>query len=74
MEGKLHHPTGIHIYSRGKRLIGTSTNQVHITNQTGMLISTRWINGGRAITVDKNEVVYVAEYSKNCTSVYRELK
>ena len=70
MEGKLHHPTGIHIDGRGNRLIGTSSNQVHITNQTGMLISTRRINGGRAVTMDKNGVVYVAEYSKNCISVY----
>ena len=70
MGGKLQHPTGIHIDGRGNRLIGTSSNQVHITNQTGMLISTRWVNGGRAVTMDKNGVVYVAEYSKNHISVY----
>ena len=69
--GNLRYPTGIYIDGEGNRLIGErDNNRVHIADPTGTLISTRGINNAWGVSMDKNGMIYVAEYSNNRISVY----
>ena len=69
--GKLKNPTGIYIDGEGNRLIGAgNSNQVHIADPTGGLISTRQVNGGWGVTMDKNGAIYVAERHNNRVSMH----
>ena len=70
--GKLQGPRGIYIDDGGNRIISAySSKEVHITDAEGKLISTRWIEDSWGITMDRNGVIYVAEYTNNRVSIYR---
>ena len=67
--GVLQGPTAIHIDNEGNRLI-VDNDQVYITDPTGSLVATRQVNGAQGVMVDKNGIIYVAEYGSNRVSVY----
>ena len=67
---RLQCPRAIYIDGEGNRLIGTHNGAVHIADPTGTLIATRQVDRSYAITMDKNGIVYVAEYSNKRVSIY----
>ena len=67
--GVLQGPTAIHIDNEGNRLI-VGNDQVYITDPTGSLVATRQVNKAQGVTMDKNGIIYVAEYDSNRVSVY----
>ena len=68
--GKLQGPYAIYIDGEGNRLIGTTNGPVHIADPTGTLIATRQVDRSFAVTMDKNGIVYVADYSNKRVSIY----
>ena len=70
LEGRLHCPQAIYIDGEGNRLIGTTNGPVHIADPTGTLIATRQVNKSYAVTMDKNGIIYVAEYINQRVSIY----
>ena len=69
LEGTLQSPTTIYIDGEGNRLIGTYSGAVHIADPTGTLIATRQVDSSYAVTMDKNGIIYVAEYNYNRVSI-----
>ena len=67
---RLQGPYAIYIDGEGNRLIGTLNGAVHIADPTGTLIATRQVDNMRAVTMDKNGIIYVAEYSNKRVSIY----
>ena len=68
--GILQNPIALYIDGEGNRLIGTDNGAVHIADPTGTLIATRQVDDIRAITVDKNGKIYVAEWNNKRVSIY----
>ena len=60
----------IYIDGEGNRFIGTTNGPVHIADPTGTLIATRQVNTSYAVTMDKNGIIYVAEYINKRVSIY----
>ena len=70
LEGRLQDPLAIYIDGKGNRLIGTKNGPVHIADPTGTLIATRQVDYSCAVTMDKNGIIYVAEYNNKRVSIY----
>ena len=67
---RLHCPQAIYIDGEGNRLIGTHNDPVHIADPTGTLIATRQVDESYGVTMDKNGIIYVAEYINQRVSIY----
>ena len=66
---ELRSPVGIYIDCKGNRFICDS-GYVYIADSRGKLISTRQqIDRAQGVTVDRNGVIYVAEYDNKRVSI-----
>ena len=68
--GKLQYPTGICIDGVGYRVISTDSNQVHIINSEGTHVASREVKSAWGVAMDKNGIIYIAEYGNSRLSVF----